>query len=199
MGSVTAAPSEQAESSDAMVIEASIADADRFGVLYDRYAGALYRYAQRRVGPATAEDVVADTFVAAFRQRSKYDLRRPDARPWLFGILTRELAHSRRGEVRRYRALARAAPDPVTEAPAERVVDAVAAGALRPRLAAALATVSTRDRDVLLLIAWGDLTYEEVAGALGIPIGTVRSRLHRARSHLRAALGGTGLTDEENP
>jgi RNA polymerase sigma factor (sigma-70 family) len=200
MGSVTTAPSERAESSDAMVIEASIADAERFGVLYDRYAGALYRYAQRRVGPAMAEDVVADTFVAAFRQRSKYDLRRPDARPWLFGILTRELAHCRRGEVRRYRALARAAPDPVTEpAPAERVVDAVAASALRSRLAAALAALSTRDRDVLLLIAWGDLTYEEVADALGIPIGTVRSRLHRARSHLRAALGGTDLTDEENP
>ena len=79
------------------------------------------------------------------------------------------------------------------------MVDAVAAGALRSRLAAALAALSTRDRDVLLLIAWGDLTYEEVADALGIPIGTVRSRLHRARSHLRAALGGTDLTIEEDP
>jgi RNA polymerase sigma factor (sigma-70 family) len=199
MGSVTTAPSERAESTDAMVIEASITDADHFGVLYDRYAATLYRYAQRRVGPEAAEDVVADTFVAAFRHRSRYDLGRPDARPWLFGILTRELARGRRGEVRRYRALARAAADPVTEAPAERVVDVVDAGALRTRLAAALAVLSARDRDVLLLIAWGDLRYDEVADALGIPIGTVRSRLHRARNHLRAALGGTDLIDEEDP
>jgi RNA polymerase sigma factor (sigma-70 family) len=199
MVSVTATASERAESSDAMVIAASIVDADQFGVLYDRYAAALYRYAQRRVGPELAEDVVADTFVAAFRHRSRYDLSRPDARPWLFGILTRELAHNRRGEVRRYRALARAAPDAVTDTPAERVVDAVAAGALRGRLTTALAALSARDRDVLLLIAWGDLTYEEVADALGIPVGTVRSRLHRARSHVRAALGGTDLTDVEEP
>jgi len=197
MVSVTAASGERTESSDAMVIGASIADADQFGVLYDRYAATLYRYAQRRVGPELAEDLVADTFVAAFRRRSRYDLSRPDARPWLFGILTRELAHNRRGEVRRYRALARAAPDPVTEAPAERVVEAVAAGALRTRLATELATLSVRDRDVLLLIAWGDLTYEEVADALGIPIGTVRSRLHRARNRLRAALAGTDPTFEE--
>jgi RNA polymerase sigma factor (sigma-70 family) len=197
MGLVTVAPGEPAEASDAAVIEASIADTDLFGVLYDRYAGPLYQYAQRRVGPEIAQDLVADTFVAALRSRSRYDLGRPDARPWLFGILTRELSHHRRGETRRYRALARAAPDVATEAPTERVVEAVTAGAVRAPLAAALAALSARDRDVLLLIAWGDLTYEEVADALAIPVGTVRSRLHRARSRLRAALGGVNPTNEE--
>jgi RNA polymerase sigma factor (sigma-70 family) len=174
---------------DATVIRESLADPDRFAALYDRYAGQLYRYAYQRVGPQVAEDVVADTFLAAFGQRTSYDLGRPDARPWLFGILTRKLARHHRRERADYRALSRSAPDAVVDGPADRVAARVTAGAARAQLAAALAGLSTADRDVLLLFAWGQLRYEEVAAALQIPVGTVRSRLNRARRKVRAALG----------
>lgn len=77
------------------------------------------------------------------------------------------------------------------------VVGRVAAQDHDRRLAGALAGLSRGDRDVLLLVAWGDLSYEEVAEALGVPVGTVRSRLHRARKKTRAALGGDDPTRED--
>ena len=181
---------------DAQAIHGSWEDPDRFAVLYDRYAGQLYRYAHQRVGAHAAEDVVAETFAAAFQRRTSYDIDRPCARPWLFGILTRKFARHRRAERADYRALARAAPVETVDGPADRVAARVTAGRARAALAAALAGLAARDRDVLLLIAWGDLSYEEVAAALDIPLGTVRSRLHRARRRLRAALGGVDPTHD---
>lgn len=183
------------EVDDAAVIEASRHDGERFGVLYDRYAAQLYRYAYRRVGPEFAEDVVAETFLAAFRRRFDYDLARTNARPWFFGIVTREIARRRRSEEARYRALARAGTDAVVDGFADRVAAEVTAGATRGALAGAVRALSRADRDVLLLIAWAEFSYEEVAETLGIKVGTVRSRLHRARRKLREALGGTNPTD----
>ncbi len=184
---------------DSAVIQESLRDAEVFAVLYDRYAPQLYRFAYRRVGPEAAEDVVADTFLAAFQRRQHYDGARPDARPWLFGILTKEIARRRRGEQARYRALARelgrVAGEATVDGHADRVAAGVSAKAAGALLAAALSKLSSGDRDVLLLVAWGDLTYEEVAQALGIPIGTVRSRLNRARRKTRDALGGTNPTE----
>jgi RNA polymerase sigma factor (sigma-70 family) len=175
---------------DAEVIWASRTDASSFAALYDRYAEQLYRYAYQRAGEQTAEDVVADTFLAAFQQRGSYDLDREDARPWLFGILTRQLARHYRAENARLRAFARVAGDGVEESPAERIAEQVSATAMRAPLARALGALSKRDRDVLLLIAWAECSYEEVALALGIPIGTVRSRLNRARRKVKDSLGG---------
>ncbi|MFC0007894.1 RNA polymerase sigma factor [Micromonospora siamensis] len=189
---MTVAPGRQAD--DAAAIAASRQDAEAFGVLYDRYAAQLYRYAYRRVGPELAEDVVADTFLAAFRRRNSYDLARADARPWFFGILTREIARHRRAEQARWRALGRAGDDGVAEGFADQVAAAVSARATRGPLAGALRRLSAGDRDVLLLVAWSDLSYEEVAETLNIKIGTVRSRLHRARRKLRAALGDADPT-----
>jgi RNA polymerase sigma factor (sigma-70 family) len=180
---------------DAAVIQESWRDAEHFAVLYDRYAAQLYRFAYRRVGPEAAEDVVADAFLAAFRARRRYDMARPDARPWLFGILTKEIARRRRSEEARYRALARAASEATVDGDADRVLAGVSARAARASLAAALSRLSSGDRDVLLLVAWGDLTYDEVAQALGIPVGTVRSRLNRARRKTQEALGGTDPTE----
>ncbi len=183
------------EATDAGAIGASLQDPDRFAALYDRHAARLYHYAYRRVGHDAADDVVAGTFLVAYRHRRRYDLTRPDALPWLFGILTREVARHRRTEKARYRALGRLAPDPVTADPADRVADDVSAQSVRAVLAQALAALSAGDRDVLLLIAWGSLAYDEVAQALDIPVGTVRSRLNRARRKTRAALGGSNPTD----
>ncbi len=181
--------------SDATAIAASQRDAEQFGLLYDRYAAQLYRYAYRRVGSDLAEDIVADTFLAAFRRRGSYDLARTDARPWFFGILTRVIARHRRAEEARWRALGRAAADDVAEGFADRVAASVSARSTRRPLAEALRRLNPGDRDVLLLVAWGDLSYGEVAETLQIKLGTVRSRLHRARRKLRAALGDSNPID----
>lgn len=178
---------------DGQAVEASLTSAEAFAVLYERHAEALYSYAYRRVGPDVADDVVAETFTVGFRQRARYDLSRPDARPWLFGILTKEISRHRRQEGARLRAVARYSEPLGEDGHAERVADDVTARAARAALAAALRGLSAGDRDVLLLIAWGGLSNDEVADALGIPGGTVRSRLHRARRQVKAALGGNPL------
>jgi RNA polymerase sigma-70 factor, ECF subfamily len=178
------------DADDAGLIAESLGQPERFGELYDRHAAVLHRYAARRVGDDLADDLVAATFLAAFRARVRYDQARPDARPWLFGILTKEISRQHRTESARWRALARSAPDRPADGLADQVAADVSAQAQRAVLAGALAGLAPADRSVLLLIAWGDLSYEETAQALGIPVGTVRSRLSRARVQVRAALGG---------
>ncbi|WP_433252553.1 RNA polymerase sigma factor [Streptosporangium sp. CA-135522] len=186
---------------DSTIIDASLRDPERFAELFDRHAAVLHRYVVRRLGPDHAEDVVAEAFTRAFAKRHRYALDRSDALPWLYGIATNIIGSHRRAEVRGYRALARTGEDPVAAAFDDRVVARVAASATRERLAAALAKLGRGERDVLLLIAWGDLSYEETARALDVPIGTVRSRLSRARRKITNVLGGTNPTDliEETP
>jgi RNA polymerase sigma factor (sigma-70 family) len=181
--------------SDANLIHQSRDEPDYFALLYERYAAQVYRYAYRRTGPQAAEDVVADTFLAAFGRRRRYDVSRPDARPWLFGIATKEIARRHRAEQAHLRAVSRMPAEPTPAGTADQVAADVSAQAARGALAAAVSGLSTGDRDVLLLVAWGDLTYDEVALALGIPIGTVRSRLNRARRKVREALGGANPID----
>jgi RNA polymerase sigma factor (sigma-70 family) len=186
---------------DSAAIRESLRQPEQFGLLYDRYATVLHRYAGRRVGDEVADDLVAATFLAAFRARQRYDLARASARPWLFGIMTKEIARRHRTERARLRALERAWPDRPADGLADQVAADVSARAARGRLAAALARLSPAERGVLLLIAWGELSYDEAAQALGIPVGTVRSRLNRARRKVREALGGTNPTavTEERP
>ena len=174
---------------DAALIEASRREPETFAGLYDRHAAPIHRYVSRRLGDGMADDIVADTFLAAFRRRQSYDLRRSDARPWLYGIAANLISKHRRTESRMLRAFARTGTDPVVEGHADRIDSRVSAASVHRDLAAALAGLSAGDRDVLLLIAWADLSYEQTASALGIPLGTVRSRLHRAREKIRAALG----------
>ncbi|MCQ4208503.1 MULTISPECIES: RNA polymerase sigma factor [Streptomyces] len=192
---MTVGPRVPDEDSDARSIARSRDEPEQFAALFDRYADAVHHYAARRLGPEAAEDLTAETFTTAFRQRHRYDLTRPDARPWLFGIATNLVGRHRRAEARRFKALSRI-PEPVEheEPVADRAVARAGAHGLRRDLAAALAGLPARQRDVLLLVAWADLGYEEAAQALGVPVGTVRSRLHRARSTLREALGGTDPT-----
>ncbi|WP_369370819.1 RNA polymerase sigma factor [Promicromonospora sp. Populi] len=186
----------EVERTDAQLIALSMHEPEDFAAVYGRHARTVHRYAYRRVGPEHADDVVAETFVAAFRRRASYDLSLPDARPWLLGIATREIAQFRRAEETRYRATARL----VTALPEDGLADLattnVAARAAGSALGKALGGLRPGDRDVLLLWAWGDLSYEEIATTLDIKKGTVRSRLHRARKLVRAALPG-GLWDEE--
>jgi RNA polymerase sigma-70 factor (ECF subfamily) len=184
--------------SDASVIARSRDEPEAFAALFDRHADAVHRYAARRLGGEVADDLMAETFTTAFQQRHRYDPARgagADARPWLFGIATNLVGRHRRAEARRFKAMARFPALADHDEPlADRAADRVMARAVRRELAAALAALPARHRDVLLLVAWGGLGYEEAAQALGIPVGTVRSRLHRARSKLREALGGSDPT-----
>ncbi|MGI5268100.1 RNA polymerase sigma factor [Nonomuraea sp. CA-218870] len=173
---------------DAEIIARSREDPEGFAVLFTRHAPALKRYAVRRLGAEAAEDVVAETFVAAFRQRARYDLTRPDARPWLYGIATNLIGRHRRSEVALYQVLARTGVDPVTEPFTDGVESRVDASGARAALAGALARLPAGHRDVLLLVTWGGLSYWEAAAALGVPVGTVRSRMNRAREKLRRSL-----------
>lgn len=199
----TTQPAAEAALGDAEDIERSWNEPEAFAAVFDRHAAEIHRYVTRRLGHSAADDVVGETFLAAFRRRRKYDLSRADARPWLYGIASNLIGRHRRAEVRMYRALARTGADPVAgsgDSGMERVESQVAAAAVERELAAALTRLSRGDRDVLLLYAWADLAYDEIATALGIPLGTVRSRLHRARRNVREALGGTNpVTDEEEP
>jgi RNA polymerase sigma-70 factor, ECF subfamily len=200
-GAAEPAGEQAGDLADSAAIRESLQQPERFAVLYDRHAIVLHRYAGRRVGDDAADDLVAATFLAAFRARRRYDLERASARPWLFGILTKEIARRQRTEKARLRALARAWSDRPADGLADRVADAVTAQAARGALAAALARLSPAERDVSLLAAWADLSYDETAQALGIPAGTVRSRLSRARRKVREALSETNpaAVNEERP
>jgi RNA polymerase sigma factor (sigma-70 family) len=163
-------------------------DPDRFTAVYDRYFTDIHRYVAGRLDVQAADDLAAETFLLAFGRRDRFDPERGNLRPWLFGIATNLVARHRRKEARHYRALARAGTDRAAESHENRVVASVAAERVQPQLARALTGLSPGERDVLLLVALGQLSHEEVAEALGVSYGTVGSRLSRARRKLHTAL-----------
>lgn len=176
---------------DGALIERSRDEPEHFAGLFDRHAAEIHRYVVRRLGVSIADDLVSETFLVAFRRRARYDTARADARPWLYGIVTRLIADYRRTEARTYRALARTGVDPVADGLDDTVASRVTAQSTRRALAGAFARLAKRDRDVLFLFAWQNLSYEDIAEALAIPVGTVRSRLNRARRVARDALNET--------
>ena len=180
---------ESERASDAEAIERSLRVPDAFAALFDRHGAEIHRYAARRLGTAAADDVMAETFAVAFARRDRYDRSRPDARPWLYGIATNLIRGHRRSEARRWRAMSREPSRAEAEPEADRAAERLTARAARADLTLALARLPARQRDVLLLYAWADLDYDAIARALGIPVGTVRSRLHRARASIRQATG----------
>jgi RNA polymerase sigma factor (sigma-70 family) len=179
---------------DAEVIAACAVDPERFREIFERHYVAILAYLRRRIGTDLADDLAVDTFVVAFHRSNDFDLAHESARPWLFGIATNLLRHHRRTERRQLLAYARAGRDPTaTVDPGLDAVDRRLDGmAVAPILAEALAGLPARYRDVLLLFAWGDLSHEEIAAAIGVPVGTVRSRLSRARRRIRELLIASG-------
>lgn len=165
-------------------------DAERFEEVFGTYYGEIHTYVAQRLGQDHAEDIVAETFFTAYRKRAQYDPDRASVRAWLYGIATNLIGKQRRLEARTLRALGRLGPEADSPGHEDSVAVRVSAQSLRPELAAALAELALRDRDALLLVALAGLSHEEVANALGIPYGTVGSRLNRARKKLRARLGG---------
>ncbi|MGV9305433.1 MULTISPECIES: RNA polymerase sigma factor [unclassified Nonomuraea] len=160
-----------------------------FEAVFDAHFEEIRRYIGRRLDLDVAEDLAAETFLIAFRQRDRFDSALGEVRPWLYGIATNLIGRHRRAEVRRYRAMARSGPPPDDEGHDQRIVDRLTADVRADRLAGALARLSPGERDVVLLVAYGGLTYDEVATALKIATGTVASRLSRARTKLREVMG----------
>ncbi len=154
----------------------------------------LRGYLYRRLGNADADDLAAETFAIAFRNWDKFDREKP-VRPWLYGIATNLLRHHRRREQRMLRAYARSVSPTVSQDDCG--IEPVDAEARRAALAAALAELRPAERDVLLLCAWAELSDGGIATALSAPIGTVKSRLHRARGHLRNRLAGDGQVEAD--
>ena len=179
------------EPTDAELIARSIDDPRAFMPLVERHHRVLFGYLARRVGRDIAEDVTSETFTRAFAQRARFDQARDDARPWLFGIATNLLRNHARSEVRQLRAYSRHGAQDTTHDDDAAVDARLDAGTQSRALADALAQLKPGDREALLMFAWNDMSYEDIADALSIPVGTVRSRLNRARrivqEHLAAA------------
>jgi RNA polymerase sigma-70 factor (ECF subfamily) len=173
---------------DSDAVSASLHTPAGFATIFDRHFDAVHAYLQRRVGPDLADELSAQTFLVAFDKRGGYDPAQPDARPWLFGIATNLLRRHHRDEVRQLRAYARSAEDPVLDA-FDGVEARLDATEMRRELVDALARIPVEELDALLLYAWAEFSYSEIACALDVPTGTVRSRLSRARGRIRAALG----------
>jgi DNA-directed RNA polymerase specialized sigma24 family protein len=168
------------ETADAVVIERSLSDPGVFGVIFDRHFDAVYGYLARRVGSSRADDLASSTFVVAFERRRDFRAEAGSARPWLFGIATNLLRNEWRAQKRTLALLGRLRP--------REVPGAVSDPAGVSGVGELVAGLDPGQRDVLLLYAWEDLSYEEIAVVLGIPVGTVRSRLARARASLRSLL-----------
>jgi RNA polymerase sigma factor (sigma-70 family) len=148
----------------------------------------VHRFITRRVGAPLADDLAAEVFATAFRRRHSFDPGRGPARAWLLGIANNLVREHWRAEQRLLSLSSRleAEPGPIGREPGPE--EHVAASGLAPRVARALACLPAAQRDVLLLHAWGGLSQQEIAAALGLPRATVRSRLWRARGALRPQL-----------
>ena len=154
-----------------------------FEAFFEDHFDAIYGYLARRVGPDLARDLAAETFTRGWAARKRFDPRRGEPRAWVFGIANNLLRHHYRDEERRLQAFAR-----VERPGAEVATD-------EPSIAEALSVLSRDERDVLLLFAWADLSYEQIGEALACPVGTVRSRLNRARTRMREELAKEGAVN----
>ena len=172
--------------SDVHWLTRSLQEPKAFALIFDRHFDAIYGYLHRRGGRDLADELSAETFTVAFERRSS--CRASDSvLPWLYGIATNLASQRWRGERRRLRAYGRSGLDRWV-AYDDEVLARVDGSALRARLACALAEMRPRERDALLLYALADLSYEEIALALEVPIGTVGTWLHRAREIARREL-----------
>jgi RNA polymerase sigma factor (sigma-70 family) len=162
-----------------------------FGVLFDRHGEAVRTYCARRTGSLdAADDLVSIVFLEAWRRRDEVELVNDAALPWLYGIARRTMQHRWRSGLRHRRALARLGPAAVTPDHADEVTGRLDDRRHLAELRQAVRQLRPDQRDVLLLCVWQGLDYAEAAVALGVPVGTVRSRLSRARARLQALTTG---------
>jgi RNA polymerase sigma-70 factor (ECF subfamily) len=182
--------------SDRELWEKAVAgDAHAFGLLFERHGRAVYNFAFRRTANwGTAEDVASEVFLVAWRRRADVafsgDLE--SVLPWLLGVATNHLRNIRRGEIRAGAAVARLDAGASQPDFSEEIVGRLGDEAQMAQVLRVLDDLPEQERDVLALCSWSGLDYEEAAVALAVPVGTVRSRLSRARVHLRELLDSNG-------
>jgi RNA polymerase sigma-70 factor (ECF subfamily) len=158
---------------------------DALAILFRRHADVIYNYCFRRLGDwGAAEDMVSIVFLEAWRRRDA-EVRPGKVLPWLYGIATNVVRNRRRSERRYAAALRRVPPDLPVPDPADDVAARADTEHRMKQMLARVAELPRREQEVLALCVWSELGYEDAALALGVPVGTVRSRLSRARSHLR--------------
>lgn len=180
-------------SSDGEVFVASVAAPPVFAVIFDRHVDAVRLYVERRLGSVRADDVVSESFRVAFERRADFDASAVSALPWLYGIAGNLVRNERRAHERRLRALVRLAGrrsvgiDPLLD-----VASRVDADRTLEALGSALLELSEPEREVLLLVAWEQMSPVEVALVLGVPSATVRTRLYRARQSIRDFVSDSG-------
>jgi RNA polymerase sigma factor (sigma-70 family) len=170
-------------------------DAASFGALFERHGRAVYNFAFRQTANwAAAEDVSSEVFLIAWRRRREvvFSSSSDSVLPWLLGVATNYLRNVRRGQGRARAAIERlegnaTEPDFTDDVIGRLGDEAQMAGVLR-----VIGQLPEHERDVLALCAWSGLEYEDAAIALGVPVGTVRSRLSRARAHVRELLDAGG-------
>jgi RNA polymerase sigma-70 factor (ECF subfamily) len=183
--------------SDASLIAASAQRPERFAVVFDRHFSAIHRYLARRAGHEVADDLASQCFTIAFERRGTFNPIAGGARPWLYGIATNLLRDHWRSEQRSAVTVIRLGNDRAGGVEA----DPAARDEADPELGRALRALEPDQLDVLLLFAWAELSYEEIALALDVQVGTVRSRLSRARARVReelqAATAGSMTTETE--
>jgi len=179
---------------DGDLFRRSIETPEVFEEVFVRHAAPVWNYVRRRIGSDFAEEVVADAFLIAFERRESFDTSYESARPWLLGIATNLIRHRLRDERAHLAAVGKLSePPPVDEFDDMSRFDAQR---IRPLLVDALMSLSNDDRETFLLVALGELTYSEAALALGVPVGTIRSRMHRIRRVLRERIPGFPAIDD---
>jgi RNA polymerase sigma factor (sigma-70 family) len=180
------------EGTDAERILRSIDAPSEFEPVFDRHFDAIRRYAQRRVGHDAGEEIAAEVFLIAFERRRTFDPAFDSALPWLLGITTNTIRHHLRSSRVHQAAVRRMAVPP----DALEIMDANAVDALLAarRVRSVLREMPEDDRDAFLMAALGGFTYDEIARALAIPVGTVRSKIHRVRRTLRERLEAEAAT-----
>ena len=174
------------ETTDAALwARAAAGETAAFGTLFDRHARTVYNYCFRRTGNwSQAEELAAIVFLEAWRRHADLRIVRDDALPWLLGVAPNVLRNSRRSQ-RRYRAALARLPHERGEDFANDVDERLDDERQMRAVLRALDKLSRADQDVLALCVWEELSYEQAALALDMPVGTVRSRLSRARARLR--------------
>jgi RNA polymerase sigma-70 factor (ECF subfamily) len=170
-------------------------DADSFGALFERHSRAVYNFAFRWTADwASAEDAASDVFLTAWRRRSDvvFTTESGSVLPWLLGVAANHLRNQRRTRRRAAGALFRLNANEVQPDHSDETVGRVADEAQMAEVQRVVEQLPEHERDVLALCAWAGLDYGEAAIALDVPVGTVRSRLSRARTHLRELLDANG-------
>ena len=191
-------PTSSRTSDDAAAIARSLRDPEAFAEVFDRHFAFVHRYIARRAGRDLADDLASQTFTVAFSHRGRYRDDLGTARPWLLGIATNLLRAAHRGDLRTASIVARLGSEEVVSSFSSTLADARADLNDDNRLTDALARLEAGQRDALLLHALGELSYAEIASALDIPIGTVRSRISRACAALRTELEPPAVAGERS-